>query len=65
MIFILRLHVPVQWQNVVTYQLQCGGQVARKFVPVVCGGGVLAVVDQHAADERVCLERLRAEVPGS
>ncbi len=32
-----------------------------KFVPAVCAG-VLAVVDQHAADERVCLERLRAEV---
>jgi hypothetical protein len=38
-----------------------GRQVALKFVPAVCAG-VLAVVDQHAADERVCLERLRAEV---
>ncbi|KAK9830613.1 hypothetical protein WJX81_005386 [Elliptochloris bilobata] len=36
-------------------------QVARKFLPVVCCTGVLAIVDQHAADERVCLERLRAQ----
>lgn len=37
-------------------------QVARKFVPMVCCKGLLAIMDQHAADERVCLERLRAEV---
>ena len=37
-------------------------QVARKFVPMVCCEGLLAIMDQHAADERVCLERLRAEV---
>ena len=37
-------------------------QVARKLLPMVCCKGLLAIVDQHAADERVCLERLRAEV---
>eukprot|EP00887_Chlorella_sp_A99_P007462 scaffold2.g7462.t1 len=36
-------------------------QVDRKFVPVVCGS-LLAIVDQHAADERVQLERLRAQL---
>lgn len=39
-----------------------GAQVARKFLPMVCCKGLLAIMDQHAADERVCLERLRAEV---
>ena len=36
--------------------------MARKFLPLVCCEGLLAIVDQHAADERVCLERLRTEV---
>jgi DNA mismatch repair protein MLH3 len=36
-------------------------QVDRKFIPLVCGN-VLAVMDQHAADERVQLERLQAQV---
>ncbi|PWA95111.1 DNA mismatch repair protein family [Artemisia annua] len=36
-------------------------QVDRKFIPVV-GGGILAVIDQHAADERIRLEDLREKV---
>ncbi|KAI3794330.1 hypothetical protein L1987_36959 [Smallanthus sonchifolius] len=36
-------------------------QVDKKFIPVV-GGGILAVIDQHAADERIRLEDLREKV---
>ena len=36
-------------------------QVDKKFVPLVCGSQ-LAIMDQHAADERVQLERLTAQV---
>ncbi|KAK1410529.1 hypothetical protein QVD17_37066 [Tagetes erecta] len=36
-------------------------QVDKKFIPVV-GGGILAVIDQHAADERIRLEELREKV---
>nr|GEZ09841.1 DNA mismatch repair protein MLH3 isoform X1 [Tanacetum cinerariifolium] len=36
-------------------------QVDRKFIPVV-GGGILAIIDQHAADERIRLEDLREKV---
>ncbi|KAI6671606.1 hypothetical protein NL676_006491 [Syzygium grande] len=36
-------------------------QVDRKFIPVVAGG-TLAVIDQHAADERIRLEELRRKV---
>ena len=36
-------------------------QVDRKFIAVVAGD-TLALVDQHAADERVQLERMRDEV---
>ncbi|KAL6959813.1 hypothetical protein U1Q18_039969 [Sarracenia purpurea var. burkii] len=36
-------------------------QVDKKFIPIV-GGGVLAIIDQHAADERVRLEELRQKV---
>ncbi|GAB4847629.1 hypothetical protein Ancab_026690 [Ancistrocladus abbreviatus] len=36
-------------------------QVDKKFIPVV-GGGTLAVIDQHAADERIRLEELRQKV---
>ncbi|KAL1814883.1 DNA mismatch repair protein MLH3 isoform X1 [Daucus carota subsp. sativus] len=36
-------------------------QVDRKYIPVV-GGGVLAFIDQHAADERIRLEELRSKV---
>jgi hypothetical protein len=36
-------------------------QVDRKFVPLVCGYQ-LAIMDQHAADERVQLERLQDQV---
>jgi DNA mismatch repair protein MLH3 len=39
-------------------------QVDAKFIPVVCGGGILALVDQHAAHERVRLEHLRRELLG-
>ena len=39
-------------------------QVDRKFVPLVCGSQ-LAIMDQHAADERVQLERLSAQVRDS
>ncbi|XP_028096881.1 DNA mismatch repair protein MLH3-like isoform X4 [Camellia sinensis] len=36
-------------------------QVDKKFIPIV-GGGVLAIIDQHAADERIRLEELRQKV---
>ncbi|KAA8547596.1 hypothetical protein F0562_004025 [Nyssa sinensis] len=36
-------------------------QVDKKFIPVVAGG-VLAIIDQHAADERIRLEELRQKV---
>lgn len=36
-------------------------QVDKKFIPVV-GNGVLAIIDQHAADERIRLEELRQKV---
>lgn len=36
-------------------------QVDKKFIPVVAGG-TLAVIDQHAADERIRLEELRRKV---
>ncbi|KAL1354261.1 hypothetical protein AAHE18_05G029500 [Arachis hypogaea] len=36
-------------------------QVDKKFIPVVAGG-TLAVIDQHAADERIRLEELRQKV---
>ncbi|KAK4777600.1 hypothetical protein SAY87_017787 [Trapa incisa] len=36
-------------------------QVDKKFIPVVAGG-TLAVIDQHAADERIRLEVLRQKV---
>ncbi|CAN6463949.1 unnamed protein product [Victoria cruziana] len=36
-------------------------QVDRKFIPIT-DGGILAVVDQHAADERIRLEELRQKV---
>lgn len=37
------------------------GQAGLKFVAAMCGG-VLVLLDQHAADERIILERLTAEV---
>ena len=36
-------------------------QVSRRFVPLVCGL-TLAIMDQHAAAERVRLEELQQEV---
>ena len=39
-------------------------QMENKFIALVCNG-VLSVVDQHAADERVRLEKLRAAVLGA
>ncbi|XP_057469421.1 DNA mismatch repair protein MLH3 isoform X2 [Actinidia eriantha] len=36
-------------------------QVDKKFIPVVFSG-VLAIIDQHAADERIRLEELRQKV---
>ncbi|KAI3747662.1 hypothetical protein L6452_10231 [Arctium lappa] len=36
-------------------------QVDKKFIPVV-GGGILAIIDQHAADERIRLEDLRGKI---
>eukprot|EP00891_Asterochloris_glomerata_P004346 jgi/Astpho2/4346/fgenesh1_pg.00065_%23_28_t len=42
-------------------QAQLIAQVDSKFLAVV-SGGMLALVDQHAADERVQLERLRGQV---
>ncbi|KAL3693610.1 hypothetical protein R1sor_007261 [Riccia sorocarpa] len=39
-------------------------QVDKKFIPAVADG-VLIIIDQHAADERVRLEELREQVLGS
>ncbi|XP_074308711.1 DNA mismatch repair protein MLH3 isoform X2 [Silene latifolia] len=36
-------------------------QVESKFIPVV-GSGILAVIDQHAADERIRLEEMRQKI---
>ncbi|OVA00634.1 DNA mismatch repair protein [Macleaya cordata] len=36
-------------------------QLDKKFIPIV-GGSVVAVIDQHAADERIRLEELRQKV---
>ncbi|XP_006340851.1 DNA mismatch repair protein MLH3 isoform X5 [Solanum tuberosum] len=36
-------------------------QVDKKFIPIV-GGTTLAIIDQHAADERIRLEELREKV---
>ncbi|KAL7244437.1 hypothetical protein ACSBR1_016648 [Camellia fascicularis] len=36
-------------------------QVDKKFIPIV-GGGVLAIIDQHATDERIRLEELCQKV---
>ncbi|KAK6258076.1 hypothetical protein SCA6_012550 [Theobroma cacao] len=36
-------------------------QVDKKFIPIVAGG-TLAIIDQHAADERIQLEELRQKV---
>ncbi|XP_031269217.1 DNA mismatch repair protein MLH3 isoform X2 [Pistacia vera] len=36
-------------------------QVDKKFIPIVAGG-TLALIDQHAADERIRLEELRRKV---
>lgn len=45
-------------------QAQTLRQMGRKFIAIVCDG-TLCVIDQHAADERVRLERLRTAVLGS
>lgn len=45
-------------------QAQTLCQMENKFIAVVCNG-MLAVIDQHAAHERVRLEMLRAAVLGS
>ena len=44
-------------------QAQTLRQMENKFIAMVCNG-TLCVIDQHAADERVRLERLRAAVLG-
>ncbi|CAG9464385.1 unnamed protein product [Pedinophyceae sp. YPF-701] len=44
-------------------QLEALGQLDDKFI-VAAGGGVVCVVDQHAADERVRLEELQDAVLG-
>ena len=38
------------------------GQLDRKFI-IAQADGLLFIVDQHAADERVRLERLQHQVP--
>ena len=40
---------------------RCLGQVGKKFIVVVCGD-VLLLFDQHAADERIRLEHLTAQI---
>ncbi|XP_060674426.1 DNA mismatch repair protein MLH3 isoform X2 [Ziziphus jujuba] len=37
-------------------------QVDKKFIPIFVAGKTLAVIDQHAADERIRLEELRQKV---
>ena len=38
-------------------------QIDKKFIPIVCQqDGTVALIDQHAADERIRLEQLQAEV---
>ncbi|KAL5706128.1 hypothetical protein ACHQM5_024336 [Ranunculus cassubicifolius] len=37
-------------------------QLDKKFIPVVAAGAMLAVIDQHAADERIRVEELRSKV---
>lgn len=37
-------------------------QVECKFIPIISSTGKLALVDQHAADERVQLEKLKAQI---
>jgi len=40
--------------------MNCGvlNQIDTKFIPIVTESGLLALIDQHAADERVMLEQL-------
>ena len=45
-------------------EAQSLAQVDAKFI-AVRAGDVLAIVDQHAADERIRLERLRDQVRGT
>ncbi|KAL3149032.1 hypothetical protein ABBQ32_001879 [Trebouxia sp. C0010 RCD-2024] len=60
----LRAVVPAVITRDTFKQAQTLRQMERKFIAVVCDG-TLCVIDQHAADERVRLERLRAAVLGS
>lgn len=39
-------------------------QVDFKYVPIVTRSGIVALLDQHAADERVQLEKLRSDIIG-
>ena len=55
---LLRLQVLTRGQLAAARSL---AQVDAKFI-AVAAGDVLAIVDQHAADERVRLERLRDQV---
>ncbi|XP_027770217.1 DNA mismatch repair protein MLH3 isoform X1 [Solanum pennellii] len=51
--------------NTIDRNCLCGAkvlqQVDKKFIPIV-GGTTLAIIDQHAADERIRLEELREKV---
>ena len=53
--------VNVKKEGVVHQLLALALQVSRRFVPLVCGP-TLAIMDQHAAAERVRLEELQQEV---
>ncbi len=50
--------IKAQWYE---YNQMGAVQVSRQFVPLVCGRTV-AIMDQHAAAERVRLEQLQQEV---
>lgn len=55
------LLVTARTANVIDHSVRHFAQVDRKFVPLL-SGCQLAIMDQHAADERVKLERLHSQV---
>ena len=49
---------PISFSKEMLANAQVIAQVAEKFIIINAGGGLLCCVDQHAADERIGLERL-------